>query len=83
MSRTYYKLTYEFSNFEEYVTDYLFFKTRQEAEDKAHEMADEVDYTEINEVSFDELKCHMTIGEFEKFFDVKVEEPYEIVGEEL
>ena len=77
MKRTYYRLTYEFTYFEEYVRDYLFFKTRQEAEDKAKEM--EVDYTEIDEVSFDELKRYMTISEFEKLFDVKLEE---LVGEE-
>lgn len=75
MSRTYYKLTFEFTYFEEYVRDYLFFKTRQEAEDKAKEMDNEVDYTEINEVSFDELKSYMTISEFEKLFDIQVEDP--------
>ena len=80
MKRTYYKLAFEFTYFEEDVRDYLFFKTRQEAEDKAKEINNEVDYTEINEVSFDELKSYMTISEFEKLFDVKVEE---LVGEEL
>lgn len=80
MKRTCYKLTFEFTYFEEHVRDYLFFKTRQEAEDQAKEMVNEVYYTEINEVSFDELKSYMTISEFEKLFDVKVEE---LVGEEL
>ena len=75
MKRTYYKLTLEFAYFEEYVRDYLFFKTRQEAEDKAREMDNEADYTEINEVSFDELKSDMTISEFEKLFDIQVEDP--------
>ena len=75
MKRTYYKLTFEFTYFEEYVRDCLFFKTRQEAEDKAKGMDNEVDYTEIEEVSFDELKSYMTISEFEKLFDIQVEDP--------
>lgn len=80
MKRTYYKLTFEFTYFEEYVRDYLFFKTRESAENKEAEIKDDVDYTEINEVSFDELKCLMTVSDFEKFFDIKMEEPYEMVG---
>lgn len=75
MKRTYYKLTFEFTHFEEYVVDHLFFKTREDAESKEIEMKDDVDYTEINEVSFDELKCLMTVREFEKLFDIKMEEP--------
>lgn len=71
-NRTYYKLTFEKTYFEEYLIDFFFFKTREEAEAKKREIENEVDYCEINEVSFSELKCNMTINYFEEFFGVSI-----------
>ena len=83
MNRTYYKLTSGFSYFEEYVIDYSFFKTRKDAEDAEAEMRDKVEYTEINEVSFDEMKCLITLSEFEKLFNIQMKELCEEAGIEL
>ena len=80
-NRTYYKLTFYVTYFEDTIIDDFFFKTREEAEAKQKEIRCRIDCSEINEVTFNELKDEMTVSAFEEFFGVSIVEPLEEVGD--